>query len=329
MIFIDNPVGAGFSYTGTGTGYCTNETCVANNLYSLMQTFYTVFPEEIFNDLYITGESYAGHYVPAFGYKIHEMNQKSPPPAIVMPLKGIAIGDGWVDPVNMVPAYPDLIYNIGMADENQKRKIQEYCDGTVDAIIAEQWIQAFDIWDEFINGDEYPYPNYFHNISGSNDYDNLLNTNAPASFSYYYEYVNEPSVRDAIHVGNQPFNDGSACEANLLGDFMKSLRPQLTTLLDANYKVLIYSGQLDIIIGATLTEAFMPLIPWSGQQEYIQADRLIWYSPYDPEEVAGYVRVVKNLQQVIVRGAGHIVPGDQPWRALDMITRFISDVPYK
>lgn len=32
MLFIDNPVGAGFSYTGTGQGYTTNQDEVANNL---------------------------------------------------------------------------------------------------------------------------------------------------------------------------------------------------------------------------------------------------------------------------------------------------------
>ena len=32
--------------------------------------------------------------------------------------------------------------------------------------------------------------------------------------------------------------------------------------------------------------------------------------------------------QVIVRAAGHIVPGDQPERAYDMIQRFIKGTPY-
>ena len=133
-------------------GYCTDtKDCVARNLYSLLQQFYQVFPEQIQSQLFITGESYGGHYVPAIGAYIHEQNtvrccdciatpsaatypaergcvaypaergcvlQKMEKPLI--PLAGIAVGDGWVDPVNMIPAYPNMVFNMGMADDSEK-----------------------------------------------------------------------------------------------------------------------------------------------------------------------------------------------------------------
>jgi vitellogenic carboxypeptidase-like protein len=43
---------------------------------------------------------------------------------------------------------------------------------------------------------------------------------------------------------------------------------------------------------------------------------------------AGYVRQVNNFYQVIVREAGHLLPADQPARALDMITRFVENIPF-
>ena len=39
--------------------------------------------------------SYGGKYVPATAYKIHEMNSKGAP---FIPLKGISVGDGMMDP---------------------------------------------------------------------------------------------------------------------------------------------------------------------------------------------------------------------------------------
>lgn len=65
------------------------------------------------------------------------------------------------------------------------------------------------------------YANLFHNMTGSNDYDNFLNTDAPASFNYYSKYVNLPATRSMLHVGSAkfPFNP-TECEMNLLADFV-------------------------------------------------------------------------------------------------------------
>ena len=60
---------------------------------------------------------------------------------------------------------------------------------------------------------------------------------------------------------------------------------------------------------------------WSGASEYASADRAIWTSP-NATGVSGYVRRAKNFARAVVRSAGHIVPYDQPWRALDMFLRF-------
>mmetsp|Transcript_33997 Transcript_33997/g.66978 ORF Transcript_33997/g.66978 Transcript_33997/m.66978 type:complete len:476 (+) Transcript_33997:48-1475(+) len=327
MLFIDNPIGAGFSYTKDDKGYCTDEFCVADNLYKLITEFYQVYPEELANDLYITGESYGGHYVPAFAYKVHQMAGSGTD----IRLKGIAVGDGWIDPVEMIPAYPDMMYNMGLIDRNQREVVEQYCFKTVEYIRKGQMYEAFTEWDQFLNGDVFPYHNYFHNQTGSNDYDNFLNTNAPAEFGYFGPYVNQPDVRAAIHVGNQPFQDGHQCELHLLSDFMVSMKPRLQVLLDApqQYKILIYSGQLDVIIGAALTERFLPTVQWSGQQAYHKAERMVWRISDSDPNVAGFARQVKNLQQVIVVGAGHIAPYDQPERVMNMIDRLVKDIPYK
>ena len=50
-------------------------------------------------------------------------------------------------------------------------------------------------------------------------------------------------------------------------------------------------------------------------------------SDTDPE-VAGYVRAGGNLTYAVIRGAGHIVPFDQPRRSLDMITHFVEGRGY-
>jgi hypothetical protein len=133
LLFIDNPVGAGFSYTTMDSGYAVDSRHdVARMLYTCLTMFYATFPSVKSNDLYLTGESYAGHCawfccpvatactrttdfacrrcflsaadIPAFGAFIHEQNQVQGNPQI--PLRGVSIGDGWVDPFSQVGACP-------------------------------------------------------------------------------------------------------------------------------------------------------------------------------------------------------------------------------
>ena len=139
------------------------------------------------------------------------------------------------------------------------------------------------------------------------------------------------------------------------------------------HQVLIYNGQLDIVVGPPLTEAYLQVLPWSGAASYRTATKKVWKINPSDTEVAGYTRTVGNFTQVwiseqrgrkwgeggsgpeevrerrgylammyacmqwlflisvnfpsvqaVVRGAGHILPYDQPERGLDMIERFVS-----
>ena len=119
------------------------------------------------------------------------------------------------------------------------------------------------------------------------------------------------------------------CEMNLLADFHVSLAPELISLLETNYyRIFIYSGQLDVIIGAPLTERFLQVLPWSGLADYKNAERTIWMDSSQSDPVSGYVRETKTLTQIIIRGAGHIAPYDQPERALDMIDHLVNGIQF-
>ena len=58
----------------------------------------------------------------------------------------------------------------------------------------------------------------------------------PEEYGYYGNYLADPSVRLAIHVGNLTYNDGTPVEKHLLNDIMASVKPWIAVLLD-NYKV--------------------------------------------------------------------------------------------
>lgn len=75
MLFIDNPAGAGYSFTSQG-GYCTNISQVSDQLHNGLVQFFKLFPWLQENDFYITGESFAGKYIPGIAYTINERNKE-------------------------------------------------------------------------------------------------------------------------------------------------------------------------------------------------------------------------------------------------------------
>ena len=109
-------------------------------------------------------------------------------------------------------------------------------------------------------------------------------------------------------------------------DFHVSFAQELITLLNfEKYKILLYSGQLDVIIGTSLTEAFLKQLDWKGTQNYLNSAKEIWRVKPTDAEVAGYRKSVGNFSYVVVRRAGHIAPFDQPRAMMDLINKFVNE----
>lgn len=92
MLFVDNPLGAGFS---TGNELYSDS---LDELAFLLEIFLTRFldqnPDFNGRKFHIVGESWAGKYVPALAHRLLFNSQKP----VKLDLKGIAIGNGIVDP---------------------------------------------------------------------------------------------------------------------------------------------------------------------------------------------------------------------------------------
>jgi carboxypeptidase C (cathepsin A) len=60
MIFVDQPIGTGFSYSEDDRDRCYDEDCVSNDVLDFLEALWTARPELSGRDFYVTGESYAG-----------------------------------------------------------------------------------------------------------------------------------------------------------------------------------------------------------------------------------------------------------------------------
>jgi carboxypeptidase C (cathepsin A) len=91
MLYIESPVGVGFSYSDTND-YACNDDRTANENRGAVEAFFASFPEYKKNKFFITGESYAGIYVPTLAEAI--LSGEKDGTYTGAPLTGIAAGNG-------------------------------------------------------------------------------------------------------------------------------------------------------------------------------------------------------------------------------------------
>lgn len=103
VLYLESPVGVGFSYwPGQPLPWAANDTSTAQDSTEALLAFYALCPQFSSNDLWITGESYAGVYVPMLAQAILALPSAFSSAAaqaqsqLKSQLRGILVGNGAV-----------------------------------------------------------------------------------------------------------------------------------------------------------------------------------------------------------------------------------------
>ncbi|KAL1497431.1 hypothetical protein ABEB36_008405 [Hypothenemus hampei] len=310
VVYIDQPIGTGFSFTKGE--FLSDETQVGQHLYNFLTQFFTLFPELQQNEFYISGEAYGGKYVPALAYTIHQNN---PNASLKINLKGLSIGNGLTD-LKRQCGYGHLLYEIGLIDNNGLSEAYELENLVVSLIDKQRYQEATYYLDQLL-------VLLFYTKTGLGNIYNFIEDfeNYPRDWE---EFIVQDYVREALHVGNQTF-DLSKTEVYdaLYADLSKSVAPWVSELL-SHYKILIYNGQLDIFVGYIFTENYLRKLDFSASSEYSRAERKAWLLN---NRIAGYVKTAGNLTEVMVRNVGHKVIHEKPETAYSLIYNFVKGNP--
>ncbi|XP_055919853.1 venom serine carboxypeptidase-like [Eupeodes corollae] len=321
LIYIDNPVGTGFSFTEHEKGYARNEKQVARNLHEAVKQLFQLFEFKLTYGFWITGESYAGKYIPALAYYIHHA-QNSIHNDVHIPLKGVAIGNGLSDPQHQLN-YGDYLYQLGLIDLPGASQFKKSEQEALDCVHRHNMTCAFDIFDNIMNIDGKVNGSLFSKLTGLSTYFNYVNVTDEKEEDNMGIFLQSSHIRKAIHVGNRTFHDmhdENIVEKYLKEDVMDSVAHWVAEILEY-YSVCIYNGQLDIIVAYPMTVNYLQNLKFSNADYYKVAERKIWrVGTGKDSEIAGYKKSAGNLLEVLVRYAGHMVPKDQPKWMFELIT---------
>ncbi|CAG0919655.1 unnamed protein product [Notodromas monacha] len=321
VLYIDQPVGTGFSYASNADGFATSQEEIVLDLFEAFQQFFQLFPEYYEKPLYLTGISYAGKYVPWLAVRVHDENQK--PETRQYPLEGIVTINGFTDPTSAFSDTAQFLYQHGLVDRNGEAQIQEGAEILAQATELEDWLTAVLIIADFGNNET----GLLNNLTGytqmynvADPYDQGL---PPGTWEIYPEFVNQPKIRDAIHVGQTPFGGGYDVQASLLLDFPQSAKNKLVTILNNNYKVLLLNGAIDLVLGPrTCTSLLNSSNDWRDLDLYQQSKQEILKD--ETGSVVGYLTKVRNMWQAKVLGGTHYAPANVPGPVYSILKEFIA-----
>ena len=331
-LFVDQPVGTGFSRTSP-RGYCKNDQCIVDQFETFLARLARSHPDLLLKDaatsvpIYFAGESHAGHYIPLMVQKLLYYATSG----ITWDVKGAALGNAWVDPWHQYDA-TRAARALGIISDQEASRIvvkEKSCQ----AKLSRGTYVSKECWDLLDDVLRVTRTRAGRIGLGANQYDARDAVRSSRFFPPDHErveaYMNRPDVRTALHVdrASQRFRECADPPYDALRhqDGL-GVVPTLRRLLDGPkpVRLLFYNGDMDLICNHLGVERSLAALAWTGRDQFRDQRRRAWIRG---DVTVGHVRRAKNLELLVVRDSGHMVPMDQPEIALDMIDSFITGKP--
>lgn len=342
VIFLDQPVNVGFSYSGNAV---SNTVAAGKDVYALLTLFFKQFPEYAEQDFHISGESYAGHYIPVFASEILAHKKRN------INLKSVLIGNGLTDGLTQYEYYKPMACGDGgwpavldagecQAMDNALPRCLSLIEGCYESESVWRCVPASIYCNNALLG---PYQK-----TGQNVYDVRGKCEDSSNLCYSQlgwisEYLNRKDVQKAL--GAEVSNYESCnfdINRNFLfqGDWMQPFHRLVPGILK-EIPVLIYAGDADcklipflhpiladtniitVICNWLGNKAWTEALEWSGHKGYAAAD-FVPLKQSDTGDKIGNVKSSGNFTFIQIHAAGHMVPFDQPEPSLDMLNRWLS-----
>jgi len=356
MIYLDSPAGVGLSYSTDTADYFTGDGQTAADANVFLRGFFKHYPGFSSNAFYISGESYAGVYVPNLAKSVVEGNLAGQQPFVN--LVGYLVGNGVTDEQVDGDATPPFAVGKSLISYQLYHKMQKTCrdsywdisPGTkCEELYNQMLLELSDLNIYNVLGD------CFHGLDPSEqdahrqallkakqehgaqwpllgspsrpgltrNYAHLGLTPPCTDARHADKWLNEPAVRQAIHAAPaEEIGKWQLCSGKI--SYMREISTMIPIhkwLLEKGLRALIYSGDHDLAVPHTGSErwtAELGLEEVTGWAPWLVADN----------QVAGYaVEYEGGLSYATVKGAGHMVPQTNPRESLALFTRFIQGKP--
>ncbi|TKY48582.1 Serine carboxypeptidase 51 [Spatholobus suberectus] len=342
LLFVDNPVGTGYSYVEDSNLYAKTDEEAATDLTTLLTELFNNDASLQKSPLFIVAESYGGKFAVLLALSALKAIQQG---TLKLKLGGVVLGDTWISPEDFVFSWGPLLKDLSRLDDNGLQKANSIAERIKLQLEAGQFVDATNSWGELENeisasSNSVDFYNFLQDSESDSETLNAMELGLfrEVAMMRYSKYLASKTsllgsegddlerllnglVKKKLKIipGNVTYVAQSMdAFENLIADFMKPRISEVDELLALGVNVTVYSGQVDLICATKGTEAWLKKLKWAGLQNFLGKDRTPLYCGSD-KTTKGFFKSYKNLQFYWILGAGHFVPTDQPCVALDMV----------
>ncbi|QRW00147.1 Serine carboxypeptidase [Ceratobasidium sp. AG-Ba] len=311
MLYIDQPVGVGYSYGDTVVGTSQD---AAKAVWNMLQIFFkdAKFSKYATRDFAIWTESYGGHYGPTFASYFLDQNAAIAAGTIAgtkINLKVLSVGNGLTDPYSQYPGYVKYAqsnpYHALVSSSTIKSANNSlYQSGGCMSQIAKCNNGGSD--SDCSNAQSYCNSKVLSPLSGNYNVYDVRTT----SDSYPYDptsYLSSSTIKSKIGAQSGWSTTSYAVYYNFAdtGDWMKNSRPYLEKVINAGVRVLLLDGDADYICNYVGFESMVDALQTQFTSLYKQQAWTTWTVA---GTATGQYKNAGTLSYLRVSEAGHEVP---------------------
>uniref|UniRef100_A0A8C2WZR0 Carboxypeptidase n=1 Tax=Cyclopterus lumpus TaxID=8103 RepID=A0A8C2WZR0_CYCLU len=339
VLFVDNPVGTGFSYTDRPDGYATDVATVASDMLVLLQHFFTGRAEFQSVPFYIFSESYGGKMAAAISLELTKAIAQG---TVKCNFAGVALGDSWISPLDSVMTWGPYLYTTSLLDDHGLEEVSSAAEAVKQAVEQQQFQKATELWsvaetvvEQNTNG-----VNFYNILTQEPDErrasvagEDFVSLQArrhvrPLHEQSLSELMNGP-IRKKLGLIPRNVTWGGQAEdvfSNMAGDFMRPVVDVVDQLLTAGVNVTVYNGQLDLIVDTMGQELWVKRLKWEGLAGFNEMRWTPLDDPMFPGVTGAFCKTYKNFAFYWILRAGHMIPSDQGPMALQMMRMITHQV---
>jgi len=299
VLYIDQPIGTGFSTCTNISRIPKNQSQIAKDLTYFFNQFFTQYKEYKGRNIFITGQNFAGHYIPStVPYLLEHIPE--------MNVKGISIGNPVINFKTYVEnnIYSKFALEVGLIDWLM------YVIAGVQEWLCNIFIK-YGLLNKFTmmiceNAIKLP-------LVGMNPYDYTTKCQVKDTcydFTRISRFLEKPEVQKRLKIEGKKWRYTDQNVSNALAyDNFNDYTDGFTDLLDKNIPIILYYGDLDFTSNYIGGLTWLKQLKWKYTNQLLnQTNATLNYA----DKVIGKFKAYHLFNFIIINNASHFVTMSRP-----------------